>query len=164
MTIDWDSVLAFYPDYTAQGLVSIVIYPEQTATLPTAVSTLVRQACRQFALDPKALRNAAQFVSGKRNLVPLPLALGCTFAPLKVHIPLVKGDAAYGYFRIQAIHKLEARAGDSTLVLVNGAVVPIVLTQTVALAHTARALLFERAFWSRRVGTSYICGGRNLGV
>jgi len=164
MTIDWDSVLAFYPDYTAQGLVSVVIYPEQTTTLPTAVNTLVRQACRQFALDAKALRNAAQFVSGKRNLTPLPLAVGCTFAPLKVHMPLVKGDAAYGYFRIQAIHRLEARAGDSTVVLVNGAVVPLVLTQTAALAHTARALLFERAFWPRRVGTSLLCGGRNLGL
>jgi len=164
MTVNWDSVLAFYPDYTAQGLVSIVIYPEQTTTVQTAVSTLVRQACRQFALDPKALRNAAQFVSGKRNLVPLPLALGCTFAPLKVHVPLVKGDAAYGYFRIQAIQRLEVTEKSSTVFLTNGATTPLTLTQTCALAHTARALLFERAFWSRRVGTNFGYGGRNLGV
>lgn len=164
MTLNWDLVLAFYPDYTAQGLVSMVVYPDATTSLEVTVSTLVRQACRQYTLDRKALRNAAHFVSGKRNLVPLPLTLGCTYAPLKVHVPLIRGDAAYGYFRLQAIHKIEARERDSTVVLVNGLAVPLVLTQTAALAHTARALLFERAFWSRRVGTNFGCGGRNLGV
>ncbi len=142
----------------------MVIYPDKTTPEQVAVSTLVRQACRHFALDQKALRNAAQFVSGKRNLVPLPLALSATFAPLKVHMPLVRGDAAYGYFRIQAIQKIEATERGSTVVLVNGVEVPLKLTQTAALAHTARALLFERAFWSRRVGENYVYGGRNLGV
>ncbi len=164
MSINWDLVLAFYPDYTAQGLVSVVVYPDKTALEEVAVSTLVRQACRHFTLDPKALRNAAQFVSGKRNLVPLPLFLGCTFAPLKVHASLVKGDAAYGYFRIQTIHKLEAKAKGSAVVLANGTTIALSLTQTAALAHTARALLFERAFWSRRVGENYTYGGRNLGM
>ncbi|MBT9177361.1 MAG: hypothetical protein DDT20_01694 [Firmicutes bacterium] len=96
--------------------------------------------------------------------MPLPLTLRATFAPLKVHMPLVRGDAAYGYFRIQAIQKIEAKERGSTVLLVNGVEVPLNLTQTTALAHTARALLFERAFWSWRVGENYAYGGRNLGV
>jgi len=154
MTLNWDSVLAFYPSYSPQGIMSMVVYPDETIVTPYSIKTLVRQSCRQFALDQKALRNAAQFVSGKRNLTPLPLSMGCTFAPLKVHVPRVSGDAAYGYFRLQAILRIESIDKASRVVLGNGTITPLALTQTAALAHAARAMLFERAFWSQRICTS----------
>lgn len=155
MSIDYESTLGFYPSYCDHGLVSKVLYHFETVAVNLTIGTVVKQACRQYALDRRALANAARFVSGRPNLVPMPLCLNRTFAPLKVHAPVVDGDPAYGYFLIQGITKVDARDGGSVLMLVNGACVELVQNRNAVLAHVARALLFERAFWSKRLGTSY---------
>ncbi|MBT9177360.1 MAG: hypothetical protein DDT20_01693 [Firmicutes bacterium] len=74
MALNWDLVLAFYPDYTSQGLVSMVIYPDKTTPEQVAISTLVRQACRHSTLDQKALRMPRSLFPGNAIwcLCPLP--------------------------------------------------------------------------------------------
>ena len=98
----------------------------------------------------------------KPHLTPLPLCLDKTFGPLKVHTPKITGDPAYGYFLIQAIVRIEKTEAGSEVLLKNGISVPISQAKNVALTHMARAILFERAFWSKRLGTSYYVGRQDF--
>lgn len=160
--VDFVTALAFYPCYSDAGLVTQVVYPDKTTCTALSINTVVRHACRQFALDRQALSNAARFVSGKPHLVPLPLCVDRTFGPLKVLSPLVPGDAVYGYFLIQAIVRIEVTSDGTQILLRNGVTVPIVQARNVALSHMARAILFERAFWSKRLGLSYCVDRQEL--
>ena len=123
--VDFMSALAFYPIYCAAGLALQVVYPRESVVLEITLPTAIRQACRSFALDRKALSNAAKFVSGRPHLTPLPLCLDRTFGPLKVHTPKVSGDPAYGYFLIQSIVRIEKSEEGSTVLLKNGVSVSI---------------------------------------
>lgn len=162
--VDFMSALAFYPIYGAAGLALQVVYPRESVVLEITLPTAVRQACRSFALDRKALSNAAKFVSGRPHLTPLPLCLDRTFGPLKVHTPKVPGDPAYGYFLIQSIVRIEKSEEGSLVLLKNGVSVSIAQARNVALTHMARAILFERAFWSKRLGTSYYVDKQEFGL
>ncbi len=154
MAIDFTALLAFYPSYATSGMVTRLVYGESLHSVDTTIGTVVKQACRQYALDRRALANAAHFVSGKRNLVPLPLCVGRTFVPLKVHAPLIDGDSAYGYFLLQAIAKVEAGEGGSMLYLAGGVTLPILQRRSTAMNHLARAALFEKVFWGKRLGAA----------
>jgi len=158
MSVDFLSALAFYPAYATHGLSCQVVYASNTATTDLGMGTLVKHACRQFALDKRALANAAQFVSGRRNLVPLTLCVDRTFVPLKVLTPRVSGDSAYGYFLLQAIGRVEAHRDGSQLFLSNGVTLPLVQSRPVAMNHLARAALFEKVFWSKRLGSAFNAG------
>lgn len=154
-TIDFSTALAFYPTYTDTGLLTCVVYPNETLYIDLSLDTVIKHACKDYALDRKALANAARFVSGKPHLVPLPLCVDKTFGPLKVHTPKFTGDAAYGYFLVQGIVRIELDTPGSNVHMRNGTVVHITQARNIALAHLARAILFERAFWSKRLGLSY---------
>jgi len=158
MSVDFLSALAFYPAYATHGLSCQVVYASNTVASDLCMGTLVKHACRQFALDKKALANAAQFVSGRRNLVPLTLCVDRTFVPLKALTPRVAGDSAYGYFLLQAIAKVEAERNGSRLFLSNGVALPLVQSRPVAMNHLARAALFEKVFWSKRLGSAFSTG------
>ena len=159
MSVDFLSALAFYPAYATHGLGCQVVYASNTVGADLCMGTLVKHACRQFALDKKALANAAQFVSGRRNLVPLTLCVDRTFVPLKVLTPRVAGDSAYGYFLLRAIGKVESQREGSLLTLANGVIIPLVQSRPVAMNHLARAALFEKVFWSKRLGSAFSAGG-----
>jgi len=153
MSIDFSRALAFYPAYRKEGLASIAVFSEGEVICQGTINTLLKQACCHYALDRRALGNAAHFVTGKRNLVPLPLAVNRTFVPLKIHSARVAGDTAYGYFLLQAITKVEDSAGCCSVVLVNGACIFIAQSRRVALNHLARAALFEKFYWGKRLGS-----------
>ena len=91
-------------------------------------------------------------------------SLDRTFGPLKVHTPKVPGDPAYGYFLIQSIVRIEKSEEGSLVLLKNGVSVSIAQARNVALTHMARAILFERAFWSKRLGTSYYVDKQEFGL
>ncbi len=154
--VDFQNLLAFYPYYGSGGLVTQLVYPEECAEIANSVKSLVRMACRAYALDRQALSNAARFVSGRPNLVPLPLSLGRTFAPIKNITPLVRGDSAYGYYLLQSILRVEKREQGSLLVLRGGIELAVAQSKAVVLNHVARAVLFERMFWSKRLGKDYV--------
>jgi len=153
MATEFSRVLAFYPSYCADGLVSVAVYPEGEVPCQASINTLLKQACRHYAIDRRALANAAHFVTGKRNLVPLPLSVHRTFVPLKIHSARVAGDCAYGYFLLQAITTIEGAEGGCRVHLMNGLSIAISHSRRTAVAHLARATLFEKVYWSKRLGS-----------
>jgi hypothetical protein len=154
--VDFQNLLAFVPEYCASGRTTRLHYRLWTADSTLTVPSIARQACREFSLDQKGLRNAARFVSGSPNLVPLPLWIGGTFFPVKSLAPRVPRDPAYGYYLLQGIVRVEKNDTGSTLVMLGETRFPVLQTRTVVMNHIARALLFERIFWSRRLGEIYL--------
>ncbi|HSL94220.1 MAG TPA: hypothetical protein VK905_06395 [Bacillota bacterium] len=154
--VDFQNLLAFVPAYTSLGRVTRLHYRLWTVESELSVVSIARRACREFSLDPQGLRNAARFVSGSPNMVPLPLWIHGTFFPIKTLAPRVKGDSAYGFYLLQGIVRVEKAETGSTLVMLGGTRFNVLQTRTVVMNHIARALLFERIFWSRRLGESYI--------
>jgi hypothetical protein len=154
--VDFQNLLAFFPNYGPQGLnTSLVFYDGSRKDIEVSVKSLTRRACAAFALDKKALSNAARFVTGRPHLVPLPLRVDCTFAPIKNLNPLVKGDSSYGYYLLQGIMRVEKMEQGSLLVMRSGVELAVTQSRNVVLGHIARALLFERMFWSKRLGKDY---------
>lgn len=153
--VDFPNLLAFYPAYSEGGKTTVLCYREREEATLHSVSSLVSRVCREFSLDRRSLANAASFISGSRSLTPLPLALGRTFVPLKCLKPRVPRDPAYGYFLLQSMARIEAYEEGCVLVGLTGYRHRILLTRSAAMQHIARALLFERLFWSRRLGLDY---------
>lgn len=153
--VDFQNLQAFVPAYTTAGGLTRLHYPLWVLETGQSVASVARRACREFSLDPKGLSNAARFVSGSPNLVPLPLRVDCTFFPLKTLRPRVSGDPAYGYYLLQGIVRVEKSEAGSTIVMAGGTRFEVLQTRSVVMNHIARALLFERIFWSRRLGASY---------
>lgn len=156
--VDFLNLLAFVPAYTHAGRVTRLHYPLWTAESDAAVASIARRACREYSLDRRGLSNAARFVSGSPNMAPLPLRVDGTFFPVKTLKPRISGDSAYGYYLLQGIVRVEQSDTGSTIVMLGGTRFEVLQTRSVVMNHIARAVLFERIFWSRRLGPSYVVG------
>lgn len=153
--VDFPNLVAFVPVYGAEGRVTRLYYTCHTADTDLSIASLVRHACREYSLDRKGLKNAARFVSGNPNLVPLPLMLDRTFFPVKSLSPRIRGDAAYGYYLLQGIVRIEKSDTGCVLTMSNRISFDVLQSRSVVMNHVARSLLFERIFWSKRLGEKY---------
>lgn len=88
--------------------------------LPKSPRALLNHLGKMFAIDLREARRRFSPLVGTINLCPIPVTPFCIFVPVKVRKPLLKGDSAYGYFRLRSIQDIEESPPPCTLHLEGG--------------------------------------------
>ena len=77
-------------------------------------------AGKLYLLNLTEMRTRLGAIIGCKNLVPLALSPLLLFVPLKTRVPSVKGDCAYGYFKLRSLWEVLPNPAPTTLVLEGG--------------------------------------------
>jgi hypothetical protein len=86
----------------------------------TGLRSFVKRLATVFTINLQESRRIYGQVIGQRNLIPLVLAPRLIYVPVKTRFPEIKGDPAYGYFRLRSILAVYPGPGPCTLALEGG--------------------------------------------
>ena len=107
-----DQLTAFYPEYTAQGNMTRLIYqdPEADKTSsmidPRQVESVKRALARFYAVDLRAQADILRRTYNRRIILHFYLPDGRVFVPFKLRERRISGDACYGFVDIAHIARL----------------------------------------------------------
>lgn len=122
--------VAFLPSNEAgYGDVLLVLGKNgERETLHLSARSYLQQLVRLFGIDLTSIRERYGKSIGKKQMVPLPLALHWTMIPLQVRVPIGK-QQAHGWVVRQAIERIH-----------NGAEIQLTGGHTISVYHTATDL------------------------
>lgn len=125
-----DHVVGLIPVYTDQGDACQVLYQNEAGDYQIFVENhpvegVKWKLARLYALD--LLEQMRQLRQQYQRSVPLPVCLfdGRILLPFKLRMPMVKGDACYGYIEYGLVRRLVPEKNHCALVLVNGWTLPV---------------------------------------
>lgn len=72
-----------------------------------SVRTQLRRFFREHGLEEAGYLEKARKILGIRKYVPLAFAADCVLFPVKVRVPIAKGDGALAYVRYEAVRGVE---------------------------------------------------------
>lgn len=123
----------------------------ETGVAAVGLRSFLKQVAKLYALDITEMRKRLGPVMGCKNLVPLSLSPLLLFVPLKTRVPSVKGDSAYGYFKLRSLREVLAKPAPSTLILEGGHSLTIkqsfrIVCQRLRLARKLENYLFTQYY------------------
>ena len=71
------------------------------------VRAQMRRFFREHRLDEKEYEKNARRILGITKNLPMAYSTDCIFVPVKVRVPVTRGDGAYAYVRLEGIHSVE---------------------------------------------------------
>lgn len=106
------------------------------------VRTQIRRFFREHRMDEKEYLHKARQILGIKKQIPLAFLPDCIFLPIKVRIPVARGDGAYAYVRYEGIRNLS----DNQLLLTTGEPLDCLqskrsLQEAMARAHALQSVL-----------------------
>lgn len=107
-----NQLAAFYPEYTAQGNMTRLIYQyseaEKTSSVidPRQVESVKRALARFYAVDLRAQADILRRTYNHRIILHFYLPDGRVFMPFKLRERRISGDACYGFVDIAHIARL----------------------------------------------------------
>lgn len=72
-----------------------------------SLKSVINYTLKIYAVDIKAVKNKYALSLGIKNSIPIPLAQNFTLVQLKVRIPIIEKDSAYGYINYEKIKNIE---------------------------------------------------------
>ncbi|HZK25152.1 MAG TPA: hypothetical protein VFC74_07165 [Oscillospiraceae bacterium] len=119
---DMQRMVAFLPiDKTGIGqCVQLYFRDGETSVAAVGLRSFLQQLAKLYLLNLSEMRKRLGPIIGCKNLVPLALSPIIIFVPLKTRVPSVKGDCAYGYFKLRSLLEVLAKPAPSTLILKGG--------------------------------------------
>ncbi|NLZ93624.1 MAG: hypothetical protein GX922_06395 [Firmicutes bacterium] len=152
-------VAAFIPIYQNDlgQCIKIFYRNGQTGMVNLSMRSFLQRIAKAFSLDLQEMRRSLGPLTGQKNLLPLALSPLLLYVPLKSRKPAVKGDSAYGYFRLRSVLAVVAVPAPCTLTLEGGHQLTICQSYRIACKRlrTARKLegyLFEQYYDAFRKG------------
>lgn len=106
------AILPYYIDEYGNGT-ELIDLDGNVSFIKCSVKSCLNKTLKRYAVDLNAIREKYAKSLGIRNSFPIPLARDFTLIQLKVRIPKVAKDTAYGYICYEKIKKVEERASFS---------------------------------------------------
>ena len=108
-----------------------------------------------YSFDWRAYRRQYSQLLHQRNLLPWPADVWRMFAPLKLRLPKVAGDAAYGYVAAEEVaHVVPAapkQPAKVRIILHSGYELPVYLSPRETHRHLQAATYASQLFWGLRL-------------
>ncbi len=79
----------------------------EVETKNITVKAQIRRFFREHRLDEPAYYKQAREILGIKKQLPLAFSSDCIFFPVKVRVPIQRGDGAYAFVRFEALRKIE---------------------------------------------------------
>jgi hypothetical protein len=119
---DVQRMAAFLPiDQSGIGqCVQLYFSDGETGIAPIGLRSFLQQLAKLYLLNLTEMRTRLGAIIGCKNLVPLALSPLLLFVPFKTRVPSVKGDCAYGYFKLRSLWEVLPNPAPTTLVLEGG--------------------------------------------
>lgn len=153
---------AFIPSYRTDFGQGVLFYfrDGRKAWLPKSPKALVNHVGKAFAIDLKEARRRFSPLLGTKNLCPIAVTPFCIFVPVKVRKPLLKGDSAYGYFRLRSLLAIEENPPPCTLHLEGGHLLTVAqacktVKNRVKRCKKLEGILFEEHYVSINAGRNH---------
>ncbi len=121
-------VAAFVPSYadgSGQGL-EIYFRDGTVGWQGVSLHSYIRRMARVFTVNVQEARQKYAPLVGQKNLIPLVFEPFLVYVPIKVKTPLIKGDPAYGYFRLRSVLQVAETPGLCTLHLEGGQQIAVI--------------------------------------
>ncbi|NLZ38305.1 MAG: hypothetical protein GX893_01680 [Firmicutes bacterium] len=158
-TSDIVKIAAFVPIYENNlgQCIKIFFRNGQTGLVDLSMRSFLKNAAKAFSLDLQEMRRRLAALTGQKNLLPLALSPFLLYIPLKCRKPIVKGDGAYGYFRLRSLLTAAADPPPCTLTLEGGHQLTIcqsyrIVRQRLRMARKVEGFLLEEFYNSFRKG------------
>lgn len=87
------------------------------------IKTVIRNICEYYHLDMKAAKKTYGELLSIRNFPPIPFTPDDIFIYVKMRKPICEYDGAYGYIKIDAIHKIIDSNGKTLIHLTSGDII-----------------------------------------
>lgn len=100
------AILPYYLDEYGNGT-ELIDIDDNVSYIKCSVKSCLKKTLKRYAVDLNAIRERYAKSLGIRNSFPIPLARDFTLIQLKVRIPKVAKDTAYGYICYEKIKKIE---------------------------------------------------------
>lgn len=146
-------VAAFIPiDQSNLGqCIKVYFRNGETGIVSLSMRSFLKRAAKAFSLDLQEMRRSLAPVTGQKNLLPLALAPLFLYVPLKSRRPAIKGDGAYGYFRLRSLLTVVAAPPPCTITLEGGHQLTIcqsyrIVCNRLRTARKLEAYLFEQYY------------------
>lgn len=123
LTEKYDTLSAFFPNYTDSGDVTKVFFKTGKAVeVSQKTTSFLNKVASFYSMDVKALRRRSAKRTGKKNMLPLPFSSLLLLVPVKVRNIRVDGDYTLGYVNKYAVKQIQstAQAPYATDILLTG--------------------------------------------
>lgn len=127
----YDEVLAGLPIYLEEkGNGVLWITEEGEYFEKIRMRTMLARWARKYCTDLPYRRRQIKKEFGHKKNMPILLGDGCCLIPALVRHPKVKGDAAYGYIREEAIIKLKEEEKNTLVTLSTGREIKVLMKKS----------------------------------
>lgn len=87
--------------------VEIVNIDGTSMKISKSLKSILNYTLRIYAVDIKAVKNKYAISLGIKNSIPIPLAQNFTLVQMKVRVPVIEKDNAYGYINYEKVKNIE---------------------------------------------------------
>ncbi len=144
------AIIPFYKE--GYGNASKIIGIKNELIVEKRLSSLIKDLCRQFFIDPIAMREEYRELLGIRNTPPLYID-GKVFLPLKTREPILKNDGSIGYICLDSIYDIRQENGQNYLILSNRKKIRVYNSYSTINRHMINARLVQ-VYEKRKKGYS----------
>lgn len=151
-----DQIIAFIPVYCDRGEATELWLKDNTSLLDVrSINSCLHEFWRHYSFDWHSYRRQYAVALNRKNLLPWPADIWRTFAPAKLRLPQIDGDAAYGYFAVECIEAVlptePGSAAASALIFQDGRRLPVYLASEELHRHLQAAAFTFQLYWGRRL-------------
>ncbi|MDR7857511.1 competence protein ComK [Tissierella sp.] len=115
-------LMAFIPQYVEDRGNCTIVYRKnmEPNIIEKTLKTVIRSIGKYYMIDLNEAKKRYRLLVSSPNLVPIPLSKQDVFVPIKVRVPICKGDGAFGYINLRYIDKIKKEKKNTIVLLSDG--------------------------------------------
>jgi len=102
---------AVIPCYENGNVVRLISADGEQTIINKSIKSVLNDMQKSNNLDIKALRENFGGITGRKNIIPIPLSFECVLIPIKVRKALAVNDGSYAYVNLCYIEEIHERDG-----------------------------------------------------